>query len=93
MSRAGVRQGVPPVRVAVPGPCLPFPAGRGLWRVRCLMCGDASPTPRASILAAYDWHDWHAKLTGCVEHGVPARQLPRRVTLRGIAFAARRRAA
>lgn len=74
-------------RRPVPGPCLPVPAGRGLWVVLCLMCGEKSPTPRASILAAYEWQAWHAPLTGCVEHGVPAPELPRRVVHRGKAVA------
>lgn len=82
---AGVRQDVVSARAArvnVPGPALPFLAGNGLWRVRCLMCGEASPTPRTSILAAYEWHEWHAPLTGCLEHGVPPRPLPRRAVAR-----------
>lgn len=82
MSRAGVRQGAL-VKVPVPGPALPVPAGRGLWRVRCLMCGGVSPTARASLLAAFDWQSWHAPLTGCLEHGLAPRQLPRPVVHRG----------
>lgn len=82
---AGVRQDVTSAlaaRTHVPGPALPFPAGAGLWRVRCLMCGATSPWPKASILAAYEWHDWHARLTGCLEYGVAPRPLPRRAVLR-----------